>query len=491
MNIQENIFQAIDIITEKKINEIPFDKTVEGMVWVGSKPDEGEYQIKYQDITFTAYSNINTVKYKETTSTSSPNGDVVYVLVPQGDFGNKKTIIGKKEAKGEEFIDVVDMIEKVQMLGDNYVGEEEGFEINFSADGTNKSQNIKIRNSDIVKDFPYKTNLLIGAIVDSDLISEDGDFGIELDVVYDNRINHTYKLSLMDMVGNPYKLQGGYQYKIFTLAMNRLTSVTGARAYFNGFIASSQKEGMGVSFKNIEIQYVKPKDAEGLENFSARLKAPQGTSFKNGLVNPNATLKLTMSLSKLGKEFSPNAVYKWYVMDSTVDDMYVDGWDIDGGLGWRLINFNDEIYKDKLTLDENGKTIIVHADFVPNFEVFKCFAVFGGEKIEEQEYGAIKLEAIETIVDQTDGLNIVVMSSNGDAFKKDDDITSTELVCKVYLGAEIVEPTKFVYTWIKIKDDGTQEIIGEKFQESEKLTVLVKDDIINIRNYICEVFLKE
>ena len=90
-NIQESIFQAIDVITEKRISEIKFDKTIDCIVTSDANSDKGEYEVKYQDIVFTAYSSNNTVKYKI--------DDNVYVLIPQGDFSVKKNIIGKMSHK--------------------------------------------------------------------------------------------------------------------------------------------------------------------------------------------------------------------------------------------------------------------------------------------------------------------------------------------------------------------------------------------------------
>ena len=52
-----------------------------------------------------------------------------------------------------------------------------------------------------------------------------------------------------------------------------------------------------------------------------------------------------------------------------------------------------------------------------------------------------------------------------------------------------MDPSKFLYSWSKIDNNGNITPIAIN-QNSEKLTVNIKNDILNIENYICEVFLK-
>ncbi len=201
-----------------------------------------------------------------------------------------------------------------------------------------------------------------------------------------------------------------------------------------------------------------------------------------------------MSVTKMGKEFDPNAAYKWYFADSGVDSPNPElGWDMDGGVGWHLIDFDE--YEGYVEKDESGRSISISADFVPNFEVFKCVAAFGGETLEDSEgnkqsFGVVKVEAMETIVDQTDALNVVIESSEGDVFREDTKKETTVLTCTVILGAEKIDASKFLYSWIHIEEDGTQTVLANK-QASEKLTINVKSDIIDTETYICEVFVKK
>ena len=487
MNIQESIFQAMDIIADKKIGEIKFDKTIECLIENDSKADKGEYTAKFQDIIINVFSNSNTVKYKKGTN--------VYVLVPQGDFSNKKTIIGKVETSGEEFIDIDNILDKIETLGENYVSEPVDSEFTLKA-GTDEKKVLSFRKERFIIDYKNKLNLLIGAIIKSDLPSEDGDFGMVLDLTYVNGVNHKYTVSLNSMTGNPYALNNNYQYKVFPLLLEEVATVNDMYLYISGFKGATQEQQ--VIFKGVEVSYVKPKEAENLGVFTARLHAEKGTVFKNGLINPEGELTLEMQLEKMGKKFKPNAFYKWFFSDSSVEEGNVQtGWDADGGKGWHLINMPKETRDsqiENMSVSEDGTTLTIKAGAVPNIETFKCVAIFGGEVVEypdgeKQAMGVIKLSSIETITDQTDAVNVVIFSTKGDVFKPGDGIKSTELVCKVFVGLEERTSSDFLYSWGKVLPNGDIDYF-KRLDPSEKLTVDNIDGIINTENYICEVYIK-
>ena len=483
VNVQEQIFRSIETIVDKKIEGLAFDKTIEGIIVDASSAENGEYKVKYQDIIFDAFSNNNTVMYSE--------DDNVIVLVPEGNMSAKKSIIGAKEGRGEKFLDVVDIMDKIQRIGYNYVDESEDFTITLEG-GKDKEVSFRLREADMIVDYPGKTNILVGATILSDLKKEvNADFGIEMQVKYVDTVQ-TYRLSLASMTGNPYKLVNRYQSIIFPLPPKKMTEVIGIKAYITGF-----KESGSVTFSNIDVQYVKPKDVEGIENFSAELDCPQGTFFKNGLLDSTQTLTLTMNMFKQGDTYNPPATYKWFYADPTVTDEFdqqgnpMKGYDSDAGEGWYHIKTTDPDYDTSVVeIIDGGKSIVITPKAVPNLQTFKCIATIGGQNIGGISVGYSKLHASETIVDQTDALNIVIESSEGDVFKEYGNITQTTLECKVILGADVIDPNKFNYVWSKLLDDGTEQQLPGNTQNPQYLTVEVRDDIIDTRSYFCRVYTK-
>lgn len=83
--ISETLFEALDIIINKRLESVQKDKTILCVVEDTSKAKEGEYTVSNASAKFTAYSeNVNYVV-----------GQNVWVLIPEGDYNNEKKIIGK------------------------------------------------------------------------------------------------------------------------------------------------------------------------------------------------------------------------------------------------------------------------------------------------------------------------------------------------------------------------------------------------------------
>lgn len=85
VDYNEIICQAIDTIVQKRISEIRFDETIVCTIIDNKEKDFGKYRVQYGSMIFDAYS--ENTKYDCDIS--------VYVLVPKGDYTQKKIIISK------------------------------------------------------------------------------------------------------------------------------------------------------------------------------------------------------------------------------------------------------------------------------------------------------------------------------------------------------------------------------------------------------------
>lgn len=81
----EDLFTAIKTIVDKQIDKVHYDKTIVCTIEDNSKASQGEYKVSDGSTSFTAYS-------EKTNYTLGAN---VYVTIPQGNYENKKLIIGK------------------------------------------------------------------------------------------------------------------------------------------------------------------------------------------------------------------------------------------------------------------------------------------------------------------------------------------------------------------------------------------------------------
>ena len=94
-NIEQNILDAIEIITERELSELELDKTIKATVKEVVDFEQNKYKVAYQDANFTAYN---------ATNEEIKVGEQVYVLVPQHDFSkdcfiiaNMSTILNKRD----------------------------------------------------------------------------------------------------------------------------------------------------------------------------------------------------------------------------------------------------------------------------------------------------------------------------------------------------------------------------------------------------------
>lgn len=106
-NISEQLLQAMDIITEEKLRQLKYDKTIQATVYSIVDVDAGEYKVRYNGNIFSAFS--------EDTSKSYSIKDVVYVKVPEGNFSNKKliTLVTAKSLSDAQLSDLTNSVFEV------------------------------------------------------------------------------------------------------------------------------------------------------------------------------------------------------------------------------------------------------------------------------------------------------------------------------------------------------------------------------------------
>lgn len=85
--ISEALLQAVDIVMDEKVSTLKYDKTIQATIYSLVNLDTGEYKVRYNGNIFSVYA--------EDLNESFKNGDTVYVIVPEGNFSNRKIISHK------------------------------------------------------------------------------------------------------------------------------------------------------------------------------------------------------------------------------------------------------------------------------------------------------------------------------------------------------------------------------------------------------------
>lgn len=110
-DISENLFQAIDILTAKRLQGLKYDKTLLCEILDDTKAERGEYRVSDGSSTFTAYSDVTTYK----------NGISVYVTIPEGDYSQRKIITGKYVQDGGEYYTYIAPFDSYLDITNNFI----------------------------------------------------------------------------------------------------------------------------------------------------------------------------------------------------------------------------------------------------------------------------------------------------------------------------------------------------------------------------------
>lgn len=110
----ENFFDAINIISQNNVDAAKNDATIDAEIKSIVNVDLGHYKVAYQGNYFDAFALDPLVTYKKE--------ERVYVLVPQGDFSQRKVILGKSAFKNNSaFQDQQDMTNFYIEKGPNWI----------------------------------------------------------------------------------------------------------------------------------------------------------------------------------------------------------------------------------------------------------------------------------------------------------------------------------------------------------------------------------
>ncbi len=199
MDYNEIWLEAMDTLIAQRLSNLPFDQTIVCSVVDSSTKAEGRYIVSNGSIEFEAQSEY----------THYLKDDKVYVIIPNGDWGQKKQIIGRYSREGDKPIAYVPPTEQVvEIIPDivNWSDNEKGLIANDTEQElsvfakTDLSINTVINNTICIKaDFK--------CLLDSyDMRA--GGYGLAVRISAENATETINIDSELDMFGNPYAYTG-------------------------------------------------------------------------------------------------------------------------------------------------------------------------------------------------------------------------------------------------------------------------------------------
>lgn len=355
--IEDIICDAVNILVDAKIDGLEFDKTIQATILSCVDEATGRYKVKYQNSTFTAFSQDLDTEYR--------TSQMVYILVPQGDFNNTKTILGTVDKLGTEYVKIVDKEKRINKLTENVIKYTD--EPNFcSYRGTQSKELLNMISLDKTEIQAAKDGadaLVLAGTFRTSLSDEQkrgqGDYGIVVTAKFYNSAYKTtegqtesdliirqYILDTKQMSGQPYNFStASRQYYIFPFDGENLKEITSVAVYCKDFPKyDTSISTPDIYIKNLEMYLGKQLSDEDFNGTFMTISTPYGSYYDSS--NLNSQKVLQVNLRNEGKNVSNDDIKEvyWFVKDNSINiesEFYNDY----GGIGWKCLN--DKVtYKD-------------------------------------------------------------------------------------------------------------------------------------------------
>ncbi len=387
-NISEQLLQAMDIITEEKLRQLKYDKTIQATVYSIVDVDAGEYKVRYNGNIFSAFS--------EDTSKSYSIKDVVYVKVPEGNFSNKKLITSLVTAKSLSDAQLSDLTNSVFEVSPTFDALYDGAYdasqsygvIAGTPAGEIGSSTYIFQNSEEYEQNGYHglfqqysnnyeyIRLKASFLTQFHNIHNQGNYGIEVEFYTKDNSSVKYRLDLQNFNGNPYGFSVYSPQQIILKAQkNYLMGLKSIRLFEedfvydkivkNGIVTDEENRTVANIFvKDISLQYVDMQDLSDT-TYYLTISAPKGIAFTDKV----SSLNLVGRLIYNGEDImdSKKCVCQWYERDLSVV-VGSDEYSKSAGFGWRKI---DGQTSSSLTLDatdilyqQKYKLVVVYNDSI-------------------------------------------------------------------------------------------------------------------------------
>ena len=239
-DLMESLFESIDTIVNKRIENLPYDKTIIAHIEDNSQASKGKYIVNDGTSSFEAYS-------ENTTYTINEN---VYVNVPQGDFQKQKTITGKYipdvnnavsynyVSPMESFVNITGNLIDVDQSTWQLISNGDSVHSTFVSDG--KPDSILIWEAPVqISGFDTMGFSAEFRSWLSEYELTSGGYGIRIDLTCEEsslqaesqQVNYSFYLTESDMEGDSYNFDNFYlQEKIFDIS--ELSQINYIRIYF-------------------------------------------------------------------------------------------------------------------------------------------------------------------------------------------------------------------------------------------------------------------
>lgn len=453
----DTILQAIEVISDSKVKNANYDRTVRAEIKKCTDEAIGQYRISYEGIEQTAYASDPKMKYEK--------GQGVYVLIPSNNTQRVKTIINTIDH-------LVTTSDGVKQTGDLY--NEMGpnalvpIDQNIVELCSYKEEDINLLeyfnlSDDYIKYLKNSNGLIIKGTLQTKLPLEQqvyGQYGIKVVCRFkkngnqNEEITKEYTLSNLNVIGYPYTITEQTQiYSLQEFDGQNFIGIESISAFCSGFPKKEQEKPSDIFISNIQLQGAGLLNISNNDGYTVFINySANGDTINNDI--PQILLKGELKLQ--GTIITDKVEYYWFKQNGTVfkgNDKYSSY----GGDGWECLNNKDgksfigaKTNKFYFCGSETDKGKIPSTVLDSKFYTIKCVAVYNGVK---------KVEGKGKVYNQNITNSLAVLSSDGSSVDYYFGNGSPTLRC-VYLDEnnnQTIVGDHFIWT-IEYKDGTTEKV---------------------------------
>lgn len=381
--MQNTILDAIDVIVDHRLQNIKRDKTVQATIVSCEDVSKNLYKASYKNGYIYAYAK-DGMSYNK--------NDQIYISVPEGDFSNKKFILGllNETQMNQDIVYINQLLNKYQPLDKNLVKEDKQHSVislsSFKApslveyDLSNISTILRDK-QDYLENIKKADALMIQATFSTSLPQEQiqqaqGNYGIVLATEKTDKQNsNAYVLDIPKMLGNPYAypLEGVQQTYIFPFDISKFTSFDRLYFFANNFVKNSSTSNAqdNIFISDLNIQFLEEKAIQN-DTYQMHISTPNGSTLTR-TDNKKAQTEVIASVSNpAGLDLTADCTFYWAHLDNSITKTN-ENYDKNVGEGWRK-------------LDLLGNRVIITEDMCPETgNYFQVMAFYKNKKIVEDK----------------------------------------------------------------------------------------------------------
>ena len=465
-NYEDNILEAIETIVDSSIAKSNYDRTIQATIVKIVDKSLGQYNVKYQDSYFNAFSIDTTIEYVEGTN--------VYILVPNGDMSKDKTILGAVDGYKIQGVTAITDADASDLVGYNCVNSNIRFELCSYIEEQNivlydKDSDINLIDLDneALKNFLQSSSQLVaGASFRTNLPGEQrvkGNYGIIFELGFkaqasDEIILKKFIIDIDRMSGNPYVLnsitpQLGY----FEIDGENFEYVNNITIFEKDFPHQDIDKDNDIFISELQIFGSNRISEEEYNVARLVINTPQGNYFSEQ-DSLQTTKQLVAKIKTNGTEMDLSKGKVEYYWFKENDDITIESqkYNLYGGEGWECLNdftLVDSTNPNLVTWSSASNIWNVAKASVRNEQVqYKCVVI----------YNNIILQKLVTIKNQGAAVSIKIVSDLGADFI--DGLGYPTLTCMIN---NLEEPlTGYRYVWSRTDNNGLYMKLDETTEEN-------------------------